>query len=258
MCLILFAWNAHPEHRLIVAANRDEYHRRRTYALSRWDDLPIMAGRDALAGGTWLGVSAEVPGRVAMVTNVRVGPPERTGVRSRGQLPVDFLGGGDDPKVFADRVVEQAADYDPVNLLVGDTGTNGDADDLWWVTNRPHPQAERVADGVHGVSNGALDNDWPKVVDGTAALRDLIADGASDEDYFAMLADQDRPDPVRLPDTGVGPEFEAALSSKFINIPGYGTRASTVLRIGYDGHGEITERRYGWRGKRRGTTTLRF
>ncbi len=104
-----------------------------------------------------------------------------------------------------------------------------------------------------GVSNGALDNDWPKVVDGAAALRDLIDSGASDEDYFAMLSDQDRPpDPVRLPDTGVGPEFEAALSSKFINIPGYGTRASTLLRIRYDGHGEISERRYGYRGRRRG------
>ncbi|GAB85005.1 NRDE family protein [Gordonia rubripertincta] len=252
MCLILFAWNAHPEHRLIVAANRDEYHRRRTYALSRWDDLPIIAGRDALAGGTWMGVSADAPDRVAMVTNVRVGPPERVGVRSRGQLPVDFLTGDEDPKVFADRVVEQAADYDPVNLLVGD------AADLWWVTNRPQPHAERVADGVHGVSNGALDNDWPKVVDGTAALRDLISAGASDEDYFAMLADQDRPDPARLPDTGVGAEFEAALSPKFINIPGYGTRASTLLRIRHDGHGEIIERRYGYRGKRRGTTRITF
>ncbi len=252
MCLILFAWNAHPEHRLIVAANRDEYHRRRTYALSRWDDLPIIAGRDALAGGTWMGVSADVPGRVAMVTNVRVGPPERAGVRSRGQLPVDFLDGDEDPKVFADRVVEKAADYDPVNLLIGD------ATDLWWVTNRPAPHAERVADGVHGVSNGALDNDWPKVADGTAALRDLISAGASDDDYFAMLADQDRPDPVRLPDTGVGAEFEAALSSKFINIPGYGTRASTLLRIGHDGHGAIVERRYGYRGKRRGTTRIAF
>ena len=44
MCLILFAWNAHPTQRLIVAANRDEQHRRRTFALSHWDDLPILGG----------------------------------------------------------------------------------------------------------------------------------------------------------------------------------------------------------------------
>lgn len=255
MCLILFAWNAHPDYRLIVAANRDEQHRRRTYALSRWDDLPIIAGRDALAGGTWMGVSAKRPDRVAMVTNVRDGPPTRTGVRSRGQLPADFLSASETPKAFAHRLVEQAHDYDPVNLLVAD------ADELWWATNRPEPSAEAVADGVHGISNGGLDNDWPKVVDGKAAMAELVAadePGGSDEPYFEMLARQDRPDADRLPDTGVGPDAEAALSSMFINIPGYGTRASTVLRVGHDGHGTITERRYGWRGRRRGTTTIRF
>ena len=132
------------------------------------------------------------------------------------------------------------------------------------MTNWPEPRAERVADGVHGLSNGSLDNDWPKVVDGAAALSGLVEtdgggpDGCPDESFFAMLADQDRPDPARLPDTGVGPQAEAALSSMFINIPGYGTRASTLLRVGYDGHGSMTERRYGWRGRRRGTTTLTF
>lgn len=258
MCLILFAWNAHPTQRLIVAANRDEQHRRRTFALSHWDDLPILGGRDAVAGGTWMAVSAEVPDRVAMVTNVRVGPARRAGIRSRGQLPVDYLIGDDDPKVYAHRVLDDAAAYDPVNLLVADR------DELWWMTNWPEPRAERVADGVHGLSNGALDNDWPKVVDGAAALSGLVeADGGGsagspDESYFAMLADQDRPDPARLPDTGVGPEAEAALSPMFINIPGYGTRASTLLLVGYDGHGSMTERRYGWRGRRRGTTTLTF
>lgn len=256
MCLILFAWNAHPSQHLIVAANRDEQHRRRTFALSHWDDLPIIGGRDAVAGGTWMAVSAEVPDRVAMVTNVRVGPARRTGIRSRGQLPVDYLIGDDDPKVYAHRVVDDADAYDPVNLLVADR------DELWWMTNWPEPRAERVADGVHGLSNGALDNDWPKVVDGASKLSGLVGAGEPDEvdpdePYFALLADQDRPDPARLPDTGVGSQAEEVLSSMFINIPGYGTRASTLLRVGHDGHGSMTERRYGWRGRRRGTTTVR-
>ena len=118
-----------------------ESHRRRTFALSHWDDLPILGGRDAVAGGTWMAVSAEVPDRVAMVTNVRVGPARRAGIRSRGQLPVDYLIGDDDPKVYAHRVLDDAAAYDPVNLLVADR------DELWWMTNWPEPRAERVADG---------------------------------------------------------------------------------------------------------------
>ncbi len=73
-----------------------------------------------------------------------------------------------------------------------------------------------------------------------------------------MLADHDRAPAERLPDTGVGADLESALSAKFIDIPGYGTRASTILRIGHDGHGEIVERRYGWRGKQRGTSRIEF
>ena len=29
MCLLVLAWNAHPRYRLVLAANRDEYHERR-------------------------------------------------------------------------------------------------------------------------------------------------------------------------------------------------------------------------------------
>ncbi|GAB91927.1 NRDE family protein [Gordonia rhizosphera] len=256
MCLILFAWDTHPELRVVVAANRDEFHRRRTLALSRWPDLPIIAGRDRLAGGTWMGVRAERPSRVAMVTNVRDGlRAEVAGPHSRGELPVQFLTGTDDPESFARRVVERAEDYQPVNLLVGDD------DELWWATNWPQPVARRVPPGVHGLSNGALDSDWPKVTDGASALTELVAADrrdASVEPYLDLLRDETRPDAALLPDTGVPEERESDLSPIFVNMPGYGTRASTVLRVGYDGHGEITERRFGWRGRQRGTTTIRF
>lgn len=256
MCLILFTWNAHPRYRLVVAANRDEFHRRRTRALARWSDLPVIGGRDVLAGGTWMGIHAETPARAAMVTNVRVGPAKRLGVRSRGELPVDFLLGAGTPESFALAARADAADFDPVNLLVADDAQ------MWWMTNRPEPRAERVSDGVHGLSNGALDSDWPKVTDGAAAMAVLVqADSGAEssvEPYLELLADQRRPDKARLPDTGVPKAFEADLSPIFVNMPGYGTRASTVLRVGYDGHGDITERRYGWRGRQRGTTTVRF
>lgn len=123
MCLILFAWNSHPRYRLVVAANRDEFHRRRTRALSRWSDDPVIAGRDVLAGGTWMGVHAGALNRVAMVTNVREGIAQRSGVRSRGALPVDFLLGGQSPEEFARRAAADAGDFDPVNLLVADSGS---------------------------------------------------------------------------------------------------------------------------------------
>ena len=58
MCLILFAWQAHPGYPLVLAANRDEFHQRPTAEADFWDDAPdILAGRDLQAGGTWLGVN---------------------------------------------------------------------------------------------------------------------------------------------------------------------------------------------------------
>ena len=45
MCLILFAYHMHPDYRLILTANRDEFYDRPTAPLAFWDD-----GENILAG----------------------------------------------------------------------------------------------------------------------------------------------------------------------------------------------------------------
>ena len=60
MCLILFAWNSHPDYSLVVAANRDEFYERDTEGLAYWPEHPhVLAGRDRAdvlgSPGTWLG-----------------------------------------------------------------------------------------------------------------------------------------------------------------------------------------------------------
>ena len=68
MCLIFIANRCVPGYRLIVAANRDEFHARPTAAADFWQDAPqVLAGRDLEAGGTWLGVARN--GRFAALTN---------------------------------------------------------------------------------------------------------------------------------------------------------------------------------------------
>jgi uncharacterized protein with NRDE domain len=69
MCLIAVAWRAHPRYRLVMAANRDEFHARPTLPLAAWTDASaIVGGRDALHGGSWLALRGR---RLAAVTNVR-------------------------------------------------------------------------------------------------------------------------------------------------------------------------------------------
>ena len=58
MCLVLLAYKSHPDYRLILLANRDEFFRRPSLPLDYWPDAPdILAGRDLIGHGTWLGVN---------------------------------------------------------------------------------------------------------------------------------------------------------------------------------------------------------
>jgi uncharacterized protein with NRDE domain len=83
MCLILFAWDAHPRWKLVVGANRDEFYARPTAPAAFWDDAPdVLAGRDLREGGTWLGITRS--GRFAAVTNFREPEKYRVGAPSRG------------------------------------------------------------------------------------------------------------------------------------------------------------------------------
>ena len=47
MCLIIFAYQSHPDYPLIVVANRDEFYARSTEGAHFWPDVPgLCAGRD--------------------------------------------------------------------------------------------------------------------------------------------------------------------------------------------------------------------
>ena len=262
MCLIALAWRAHPRWRLVLAANRDEFHARPTLPLARWTDTPaVVGGRDALHGGGWLALRGA---RLAAVTNVRR-PPEREG-RSRGELVADLVR-ADAPATHAlDALAGAAPGFRPFNLLVHDGETLG------FATNLPGaPRAGEdgrafamrlLAPGVHGVSNGDLDAPWPKTARLMARLDAWLrsADAAGDAPdlapLFDALADPAAAPDDALPDTGVGLELERLLSPAFIRGARYGTRASTVVLIGA-GEARIVERRFGPDGVFEGETDLR-
>ena len=68
MCLILFALGVREDYPFIVLANRDEFYNRPTLSARLWPGIPgVVAGRDLLAGGTWLGLTRQ--GVFAAVTN---------------------------------------------------------------------------------------------------------------------------------------------------------------------------------------------
>lgn len=232
MCLIVIAWQLHPRDAVVLAANRDEWRDRPAAAAHWWPDAPgVVAGRDLRAGGTWLGVSRN--GRFAAVTNYRDPAARREARRSRGELVAHFVQGDESPRAYLDAVASQAHHYQGFNLLVGDRETLG------YFGNRDGT-VRLLEPGVHALSNHVLNTPWPKVSRAREGL--LQALGEDDESLFQLLSDTSLAPDESLPDTGVGLERERMLSPILITGERYGTRSSTVLRLGRAGGGRFDER----------------
>jgi len=249
MCVAAFAWRAHPRWRIVAIGNRDEYHARPAAPLGRWDDeLGIIAGRDLKSGGTWLGVSDF--GRFALVTNRRghgLASPDKA---SRGALVTDLLRG---TGRYADPIVAPLGEFNPFNLILADSA------EASFLTNRPDELRTTLAHGIYGLSNGTLDEPWPKTLQLKAALLDwLIADTGDFAPLFAALRNE------HLPVVGLPPREpsdvprEAPETPVFIRDPVYGTRCSTVVAISASDAGTIVERRYSPAGETTGETQLTF
>ena len=119
MCVLAFAWRAHPDWPLVLAGNRDELHARPTAPMARWADVPqVLGGRDLEGGGTWWGVCEQ--GRLAVVTNLRGYGPPRPDAPSRGRLARDFLAGDG---AFAGFSAGDLAPFNPINLIVASSPT---------------------------------------------------------------------------------------------------------------------------------------
>jgi Uncharacterized conserved protein len=237
MCSIFFAYGAHPKYRLILAANRDEFYERPTAEAQFWNDAPqVLAGRDLVCGGTWLGVTTA--GRFAAVTNYR-DPSAPVGALSRGNLVGDFLRGEDSVRSYLEKIEREGRNYSGFNLLVGDFDSG-----IGYFSNRG-ADAKILDAGVYGLSNHLLDTPWRKVRRGKELFSKLIEDRDFPvESLFEILRNAETASDAELPQTGIDAELERALSSIFIATPVYGTRSSTVLLVGENGGVYFEERTY--------------
>lgn len=241
MCLIALAWGVHPRYPLALIANRDEFHRRAAAPAGHDPEhVDVYGGRDLLQGGSWLMVSTR--GRLAAVTNVRVGLNPEIAPRSRGTLVREFVAGDASTDAYLAALAADAPDYGRFNLVVWD-GT-----ELAFASNHPHYVTHAIAPGVHAMSNGAFDASWPKSTHATRALSSWL-DGTANGapmlvELFDTLADTTPAPDAALPDTGVGLEFERALSPPFVRGETYGTRCSSVVLVNEDSI-TFVERRFG-------------
>ncbi len=250
MCLILFAYRAHPHYRLVVAANRDEWFRRPTAAAAFWPDAAhVFAGRDLEQHGTWLGITRA--GRFAAVTNFRDPANQRAQAPSRGQLVSRFLLSSGAPADYLAALRAEAPRYNGFSLLVADR------ESLYYYSNQ-EDAIRALAPGVYGLANDLLDVPWPKVRHGTERLAALLARGPTPDALLELLDDTGIAPEAELPHTGIDLGWERALSAVRIIADGYGTRSSTILLVSADGKVSFVERSFDERGAETGIVRESF
>jgi uncharacterized protein with NRDE domain len=240
MCLLVLAWQTHPRYRLVVAANRDEFHERPAAAMAPWPaPESILAGRDLRAGGTWLGLDRAR--RFGVVTNFRDRQRPRRSAPSRGRLVPAYLAGADSAADYLAGLETDAPGYSGFSLLLADTTS------LWYASNRAERFARALAPGVYGLSNELLDTPWPKLQRVRGSFGPWLARPESTAaQLFDLLNDR-----TPAPDAA---SAERALSAPFVLDATYGTRCSTVLLLEGSGAVYLAERRFDSRGEQSGQT----
>lgn len=143
MCSVIILLRPEHDWPVLIATNRDEMIDRPWSPPARyWPDRPeVTAGRDDLAGGSWLGMNDA--GLVVGMLNRRNSLGPQPGKRSRGELVLDALD-------FADAVdaVEMLQQLDPAayrsfNMVVSDNR------DAFWLRNLGKQiEAEQLPPGL--------------------------------------------------------------------------------------------------------------
>lgn len=237
MCLVAISWKTHEEFPLIISANRDEFFDRPTASLHRWEN-GIIAGKDLRGGGTWMGFTPN--GKWALLTNYRDFSSPRKGEISRGKLVQNFLEGNLSPEVYLETIFTEKERYEGFNLLVSD------GEKLFYLSNYAD-QIQEVQPGIHGLSNGLINDPWPKVELAKSQLAEVLSSEINEENLLGILKSRETHSFEVLPRTGAPEAMEIRLSAQLIRMePNYGTISASAVIQNWKGETKIQERTFQW------------
>jgi uncharacterized protein with NRDE domain len=219
MCTVVILRRPGHDWPLLFAANRDEMADRPWLPPGRhWPDRPrVVGGRDALAGGTWLGLSDL--GVIAGVLNRPGSLGPQPGMRSRGELPLEALDHASAADAADALAHIEPRSYRTFNLVVADAGA------AFWVRSEEGGEpvgATPVPDGLSMITA----HDMNDVA--SARIRR----------YRPLFADAAVPDP----ETGDWRAWQALLASResdagpegamtIVTASGFGTVSSSLLAL---------------------------
>jgi transport and Golgi organization protein 2 len=218
-----------PEHHwpVIIGANRDEMIDRPALPPGRhWPDrAEVVAGRDLLAGGSWLGVNDWGVAAAVLNRHGSLGPA--AGLRSRGELVLEALDHAD-AVAAATALADLAPDsYRSFNLIVADNR------DAFWLRHAETGRIEvrPVKAGLSLIAAGEIDD-----------LRPPRLALAKPRFRAAPPPDPDRDDwgtwEAIIGDDTVPPGMPAEAALRFLTERGYGTVSSAIIALPAIGEAE--------------------
>ncbi len=226
MCTLILRLRPESDWPLVLAGNRDELRSRPALPPGRhWPEHPgIVAGRDLLAGGSWLGLNDE--GVVAVVLNREGTLGPAPGRSSRGELVLRALD--------FHRAVEAAAslqrvdpeEYRPFNLLVADRSG------AWWLRHAADARgiiAREIPPGLHMLTSRELDDPrHPRIrlwLERLRRMPELARDPPDRAAWQAVLASRE--------------EDGGPLAAMNLDLGDFGTTSSHLLALPREGRPEF-------------------
>ena len=238
MCLVAFSWKTHPAYPLVISANRDEFFDRPSQPLHQWES-GFYGGKDLLSGGTWLGYHPN--GRWSLLTNYRDFHHSRSAKISRGKLVQSWLESHVPPEDYLRAIQGNQEQYDGFNLLVSD------GERLFYLSNYAADILE-LKPGIYGLSNGLLNEPWPKSELGKSQLERMLKTDFSTTDLLHILKSRETYSEKNLPKTGVPLEMEKALSAQLIRMgENYGTVSASAVVQHTSGLVQMKQRSFQWK-----------
>lgn len=243
MCTLAVYRRVSPLYPLIVVANRDEFLGRASSAPTRWPDgSAIVAGRDLVAGGTWLGCRTDGSGRVVGLLNRRPAADSAAagpGERSRGLLCIESLAAGSIPSALEGLDDLEVERYGGFNLFVADL------QQALVLDNGRGARRVPLEMGLSVLTNlDVNDPRCPRLAGASrrfAALKPLL-EGAADVDEMlpalaaVLSSHEDGADAV---DPEAAARFGSDAAVRFaricVHVENYGTRSSSMIFVRADG-----------------------
>lgn len=227
MCTIIFAYKMHPGYDLIYLGNRDEY-KDRAFERGRIKDGLLM-GIDLEKMGTWFGISHV--GKLAFLTNYRDFNLLKDHPTSRGHLVKDYLSNKTNKLTYLEKLKETRGQYNPYNIVYGTLSEliyYGSVDDTHKV----------LEPGIYGLSNGKLDEGWPKVISGKKQLTDILYDEIIDLEGLFEILNNPYCYSDNLPNTIEDRLLEKKLSAMHVDFDNYGTVCKQIVLV--DKRGKVS------------------